>query len=330
MKKITHFYSLTPEWQYQLAEEMGAKLIDNKIIEIPETLGNGHTYFAQITPEISTLFIDFTLTSPLKITRLHSNNELYIFHYDLSEHINLIKINNADYEIGSFDKLDLAIIDNQLESSFKPAVNERAFAIRLLVDKKLLADFIEKYSSKNKSKHEDKDDTKTFYHYGNIDSNSILLIQSIKNKSVYDISFDSLLKGISLKLLGNFFNKFYDSQTEKNEITEIENEAVNRTRDYLVNNLYGPFPSLTFLSAMAGMSESKYKKMFKKCFNNTPNNFFITEKMHLAKELLESGEFHSLTDVVYELNYSKLSYFSSKYYELFKRKPSEDLIKKRH
>lgn len=328
MKEIKHIYSLTPEWQHRLVQEMGATLTDEKIILIPESIGHGHTYFTQITSGISALYIDFTLTAPTKITRLQSDNELYIFHFDLSEHINLIKINNNYYEIGSFDKLDLAIIDNQIESSFKPAVNERTIALRILIDKKILKDFIERYPYKKVTKNDDKYNDQILYHYGNIDSNSSLLLKSIKKKSIYDLSFDSLLKGVSLKLLGNFFNKFYNTENDENEITQIENEAITKTKNYLLNNLYGPFPSIAFLSAMAGMSDSKYKILFKKCYDTTPNNLFIKEKMLIAKKLLQGGTYNTLTEVIYELNYTKLSYFSSKYYKIFQTKASEDFIKK--
>lgn len=327
MKKVSHYYSLTPEWQSEFVQNLGAKLIDDKITVIPESMGKGHSYFTQIIPGISVLFIDFTLKIPLKITRNRSDSPLYIFHFDLSEHVNLIKINNKSYEIGSYDKLDLAIIDNQIESSFKPSVNERTIAIRILVDKALLNDFIKKHSKKEEVKPSAKKGQRVFYHYGNIDSNSILLIQSIKNKSVFDLSFEPLLKGISLKLLGNFFNKFYHSQNSKNA-TDSELEAINKTKEYLLNNLYGLFPSVTFLASMAGMSESKYKILFKKCFNDTPNNLFIKEKMSLAQRLLKSGEFKTITNVLYELNYSKLSYFSSKYFNFFKSRPIDDFVRK--
>jgi AraC-like DNA-binding protein len=329
MKKISYFGTLTPESLHQLAEGLETKVIDDKILFIPETLGSGNIFFTQITPDISGIFFDVKFSSPIKITRQSSSSEFFIFHYDLSEHVNLIKINNTDYQIGSFDQLDLAIMDNDLESSFKPAVDERTIAIRLFVSKSILNGFIKKYDSEIQKKRKPNSSNASFYHYGNIDSNSILLIQSIKNKLVTDLSFEPLLKGISLKLLGNFFNKFYNSDAKKSEITNIENEAIIKTKEYLKNNVNGPFPSVTFLSAMAGMSDSKYKTLFKKCFNTTPNNFFITEKMALAKTLLESGEYQTLTEILYELNYSKLSYFTSKYNEIYNRKPANDFVKKR-
>ena len=329
MKKIFHFYSLTPEWLHKLAAEVQTTVIDNKIIVFPEKIGKGCLYFTPITPGISIVFMDVIINTPLKICREPSENEIYIFHYDLSEHVNLIKINNEDYEIGSFDKLDLAIIDNQIASSFKPNLHERTFALRILVDKKLLNDFIAKYSIKL---HENKTKEKSnsnFYHYGHIDSNSTLLLKSLKSKPIDNLSFDSFLKGVSLKLLGNFFSKFYDAEHKVNIITRTDDEAIHKTKTFLLENLSGPFPSLTFLAAMAGMSESKYKMLFKQCMDITPNYFFINEKMKYAQKLLQSGNYTSLTDILYEFNYSKLSYFSSQYYKYFNRKPSQDFVKKK-
>jgi len=328
MRKVTHYYSLTPEWQLNLAEQLETKLVDNKLIIPSKDIGEGFFYFSKIMDGISVVYADLTVKEPLKITRLKSSNELYIFHFDLSEHINLIKINNVDYQIGAYNQLDLAIIDNEIESSFKPAVNQRTVALRILVDKKLLQDFIKKFSKKEQSFYENNTNKKIFYHYGNIDSNSILLIQSIKNKSVTDLSYDSFIKGISLKVLGNFFNKFYEIKDTENDLTELENASIEKTKDYLVSNLQGSFPSLTFLAGMAGMSASKYKSLFKKRYNNTPNNLFIEEKIRLAQKLLKSGQYNTLTAVIYELNYTKLSYFCAKYYDLLKRKPTDDFVKK--
>ncbi|MDQ8015170.1 MAG: hypothetical protein REI96_22180 [Flavobacterium nitrogenifigens] len=247
MRKITHYYSLTPEWQYDLVKQLNTEVIDDKLIIVPDDIGKGFFYFSQVMDGISVVYADLTTKIPFKITRKKSENELFIFHFDLSEHINLIKINDIDYEIGAFNQLDLAIFDNQLESTFKPSVNERIIALRLLIDKKLLHDFIEKFQKKENIFNHTATTRKVFYHYGNIDSNSILLIKSLKNKSVNDLSYDSFIKGISLKVLGNFFNKFYYSKEKDTKLTEIENEFIEKTKNYLTNNLYGPFPSLIFL-----------------------------------------------------------------------------------
>ena len=43
----------------------------------------------------------------------------------------------------------------------------------------------------------------------------------------------------------------------------------------------------------------------------SPALFFKNEKLLLAKELLESGDFKLISDVAYELGYNKTTYFSS-------------------
>lgn len=328
MKKINHFYSLKPEWQQELVQEIQGELIDNKIIVIPETLGTGHTYFSPIAPGISVLFVDFVLTEPVEINRLKSENESYIFHFDLSDSVNYIQIDTAEYKIGSRENPGLAIIDNQTESSFKPSVNERTLALRLLVDKKLLNELMETNSIEEYHKQKNKDQGKSLYYYDHIDSNSILLIRSLMDKSVFEHSFDSYLKGISLKLLGNFLNRYENLSVKKNEITETELEAVIKTQDYFLKDLCNPFPTINFLSEMAGMSSTKYKMLFKKHFNDTPKNLFLKEKMILAKKLLQSGNYSSLIEIVYELSYTRMNHFHSKYYAVFQRKPSEDFVKK--
>jgi len=274
MRKLTHYYSLTPEWQYDVVKQLNTELIDNKLIIVPDDIGEGFFYFSPVMDGISVVYAELTTNTPFKLVRQKSENELYIFHFDLSEHVNLIKINDSDYQIGAFNQLDLAIFDNQFETTFKPSVNERTIALRILLDKKLLHDFIQKFKKKENAFNHIETNKKVFYHYGNIDSNSILLIKSLQNKPVTDLSFDSFIKGISLKVLGNFFNKFYESKENHTELTEIENDFIERTKDYLINNLHGPFPSLIFLASMAGMSSSKYKSLFKKRFNNTPKNLY--------------------------------------------------------
>ncbi|MEO8532872.1 MAG: AraC family transcriptional regulator [Flavobacterium sp.] len=327
MKKINHFYSLTPEWQQQLVSEIEGKLIDNKIIVIPENLGSGHTYFTQIAPGISVMFVDFILKEPVEINRLKSDDESYILHFDLSDCVNFIKIDDVHYKIGSPENPGLVIIDNQTESSFTPSVNERTVALRLLVDKKLLNELLETNAAEEHNKQISKINEKSLYYYNNIDSNSILLMQSVKEKSVFDVSFNSYLKGISLKLLGNFLNRYENLAVKKNDITEPDLEAVIKTQDYFLKDLCNPFPSIEFLSEMAGMSTTKYKILFKKHFNDSPKNLFLRQKMILANKLLRSGDYNTLIEIVYELSYTRMNHFYSKYYDVFKRKPSEDFVK---
>lgn len=301
VKKITNNYDLNSEWLLQRAKEIGGELIDDKIVVFPEDLGVGNFFFGNVVPGISVVFMDFILNKPLQLKRIKSKNELYIFHYDISEACNEIRIENTLYKIGNEINSSLAILNNQLDSSFIPALDKRTLALRILVDKRLLNDFVMNHPNPL-FEEEIILDKKSLY---SVTSNSQLLIESVKNVSIFDSSFDLFLKGITLKLMGNFLEEYKNSDCSKNILTKVENEAIIKTKKYLLGNLRNSFPSIDFLSDMAGMSTTKYKILFKKRFKSTPHNLFTKEKMRLANELLVSGDFESVTEILYEINYSR-------------------------
>ncbi|QLC66333.1 helix-turn-helix transcriptional regulator [Flavobacterium sp. LPB0248] len=328
MRKSTHFYSLNSEWQYRLTCAKDNTILNKEIIVLPETLGKGKSYFTQITSGISVLFIDFNLTKPIKINHTKSDNDFYIFHFDLSEKTSSIKINDIDYKTGVSQSSGLTILSSDVDSSFSPPVGCRTLVLRLLIDKILLNGFLKNHQNEGPLIQEIETNNEPLHYHDTIDSNSIVLIESIRKKSFIESLFDSYLKGASLKILGNFLNRYSDLKEEKNEITDTEKKAISATRDYLVKNLHNPFPSILFLSKMAHMSSSRYIYLFKLKYKVTPNIFFTQEKMLLSNTLLKSGNYSSLTEIIYELNYNRLSYFSSKYYSFFNRKPSDDFVKR--
>jgi AraC-like DNA-binding protein len=329
MDKNEHLLSLSPEWQKVIADEIGGQFFNDKIILLPEKMGKGHFFFMNVIPGISLVLLDFVLSAPLKLRRITDKVERYIFHFDLSDQANLIQLCNVDYKIGYAENLGLAIFNNQAESSFEASAGTRTFALRLFVDIELMNDFIKNSPIEIKTTREINIIKESLFYSNSFDSNSILLILSIKKKLAFDESFAPFIKGIALKLLGNFLNSYSKPTAVKNQISEIENKKIIETKNYLLDNLYNQFPSIPFLSKMAGMSSSKFKSLFKKRFNETPKNIFIQEKMVLANKLLQSGDFTTLTEVINELDYVKLDYFSSKYFDIFHRKPFEDFVKKR-
>jgi AraC-like DNA-binding protein len=327
MKKSTHFYSLNSEWQHELIHEEEGADLRKEVVILPQTLGHGHTYYTEIITGVSVLFFDFTLTNPIKVSNIKSD-DFFIFHFDLSEKINLIKINNTTYKTGSIPSLALAILNGDVKSSFRPATGERTLVLRLFIDKKNLREFFKNYPNESFNLQNIKINKKPFRYYSNIDSNSILLIESLKKTSCTDISFDTYLKGISLKLLGNFLSRYSKLKNEESKMSNIEKKAIRKTKEYLLKNLRGSFPSIDFLSKLAGISPSRYIVLFKSRYLVTPNIFFNREKMLLSNKLLKSGNYNSITEIIQELNYDRLNYFSSKYYAFFKRKPADDFIKK--
>ncbi|MCV9932801.1 AraC family transcriptional regulator [Flavobacterium sp. LS1R47] len=331
MIEISHTYSLTSLWQKQLAkqliEQLGAELIAEKLLLMPKKVADGGFYYTEVMPGLSVIIWDLIFKQPILIKRLKSDDDLYIIHYDFSDEMNLIQVEEIEHKIGYKANLGLGVFDNAIDNIFQPVVGERVFAMRLLVAKDLLEFSIVKGTIRDSNKRKIKSGKNTLFFYDHIDSESKVIMHAIKNKSFLDPAFEIYLRGVALRLLAKFIDRYSNPLPMLHCVPEREVEVLNTTKEYLLDNLYKGFPGIDFLADMAGMSVSKYMSLFKKMFTGTPNNFFLREKMILANELLKSGKFDSLAAISQEVNYAKINYFTSKYFEQFGRKPSDDFVK---
>lgn len=325
MLELDYHFSLTPDWQYLLAKKIGAKLIDEEIMILPENYGQGQSYFAQVIPGISVLLLDAVFSTEITLSRLNSSQDLYILQFDVSEEINEVVFYNEDSEAPEVINSGFSVMKGKTKNYYNPVVGQRTFALRLFIDKDLLSKYLTKRSAES-----DGFDIKLFdkdiLAYNYIDSKSKLLIHALKGKSVFDVDFNFYIKGMTLRLLSNFIDSF--TVLDLNKISKIDAEAITKTKEYLLNNLYAQFPSLSILADKAGMSVSKYKLLFKSINKTSPNQFFIKEKMIEANKLLLSGEFFTVAEVAERLDYSNNQYFSAQYFKYFEKKPSDNFIKK--
>ncbi len=323
MYKDSIFFCLTPELQVQFAEDIGGKLHKNKIIEIPADLGKGYVFFIQAIPGMAVLLWDCYLKKSLKIKAYKDEIKRYIFHFDLSEQTNFLTVCDKKREIGNSINYGLSIFNNQNDSYFEPSIDERTFSVRLYIEDKLMHFFVEN----NENIHKKLKLANKNIFSDDLDGNSLLLLLSLSEKSIDNESFDAFIKAISLQLLSNFIKKSSETQTSV-DINEFEDEGLKESKNYLLNHLHSHFPSIAFLSKLANMSSTKFKILFKKKFKKTAYDLFISEKMDLANKMLESGDYNSMTEIIHELNYNKLQPFTLRYFQIFKKKPSEDFIKK--
>ena len=330
MIEITHTYTLTSIWQKelvkQLIEKLGAELIGNNFLQMPKDLADGGFYYTEVMPGLSVVIWDLIFKEPILIKRIKSEDELYIIHYDFSDEMNLIHVEGIKHKIGYKANLGLGVFDNATDNVFQPVVGERVFAMRLLVAKDLLKSTVVNGTIRDPNKRKIKNAKNTLFFYDHIDSKSKVILHAIKGKSFSDPAFEIYLRGVALRLLAKFIDRYSNLLPMICHIPEREAEILNTTKDYLLDNLYIGFPGIDFLADMAGMSVSKYMSLFKKMFIGTPKNFFLREKMILANELLKSGKFDSLIDISQELNYTQLSYFNSIYFQQFGRKPIDDFV----
>lgn len=329
LDRITFFYqyTLSPEWQQQIVEKLEATLIDDKILHMPEHIADGSSIFLEVVPGLSVFLLDMTFKVPVAITRVATDQNFYMAYFDMGDEITTHLLHDTVHKAGYHSKLGMSFMDAGIKGVIMPPVGQRSYSLRLLIDK----DFIKELFAPDRESEITSslfDESKnTLFFYSHIDSRSKILLNNLKDQSFTHPSFELKLKSTALYLLGYLIDRATRFEPIINKLSEQDINNILASGDYLMKNLLSEFPGITLLADKAGMSVSKYKVLFKKILKNTPNSFFLSEKLLLAQQLLLSGNFNSVTEIAYELGYNKAGYFSGVYKKMYNVLPGEVLIK---
>lgn len=304
---------LDTSWRQDFIDQLGARLVNPRQLLFPSHIALGGSYFMEVMPGLMVLIVDLTFQTDIEFTKIGSKEAFCIAYYDLSDEISIHQVNETEHKVGYRAKLGMAIVDAALKSTYTPPVLERMYSFRLIISKALLKEYYQG----------------DVFLYTHIDSRTRLALLKLKDRSYDDPSFELCLKGAALQAFGYLIQRMNDSgPVELVRVSDAELSQVMRTQDYLMEQLLETFPGIDTLADMAGMSVSRYNKVFKKLFKTSPNAFYLNEKLLLGQAFLKSGRFSSISEVTYELGYGKPGYFAKVYKKAFGLLPAEDFVKK--
>lgn len=324
---IEHDFSLTPEWQQAIVDGLGNKLIDDKYLIHDGRNATGFSLFLEVMPGLSVLLMDVVYHIDVAFTRRANDAQFYLMYYDLSDQFSTRIVEGIDQKIRYSMKLGMGFMDSSMQSTLIPCPGERYYSLRIFATKALIkslvgnfkpADLIEKIFDEKQN---------TLFFYTHVDSASRLLLNELKEKDFTAPSYEMLLKGIALKVLVNSLKRARVLETSIHKMSSSDTAGILATAEYLLNDLLMDFPGLSVLADLAGMSVSKYKVLFSKIMKDSPQRFFVKEKLLLAQSLLQGGNFSSVKDVALELGFAKPGYFAAAYKKAFGNLPGDDLLK---
>ncbi|MFH6937691.1 AraC family transcriptional regulator [Flavobacterium sp. YO12] len=316
LQEFKHTYSLTSDWRQSFVDGLGCTIV-NENMYFPEEIATGSSCFSEILPDVSVVLIDCVINKPLRFTRVPFEDDFWIVYYDLSDSISKHIVDDVNHTTGYKSKLNFAIVDNKINSSYLSTVGERFYAIRLLIRKSYLKTFFNDAEFEKDFKDVFDNKKKKMFFYGHIDSRSKVVLNALKQQQINNLNYEFLLKGAAYNLLAYLIERLNTKMPSMGTHLEKDIEAVMLSQQHLLSNLLIPFPGIEFLANIANMSPTKYRSLYSSIFGMSPPLFFKIEKLLLAKELLESGSFKLISDVAYELGYNKTTYFSSIYKDYF-------------
>ena len=124
------------------------------------------------------------------------------------------------------------------------------------------------------------------------------------------------------QLLEYFFSRLQNREKGFSGVEGVHADDLNNlilTKENIENNVQNII-SIENLAKLAGMSLSKYKRLFKQVFGTTPYKYYLEAKLNLAMELLMAKKY-SCSEVGHMIGYTNLSQFSKAFKKQFNTLP---------
>ena len=92
--------------------------------------------------------------------------------------------------------------------------------------------------------------------------------------------------------------------------------------EYLKKNMYSPDLKIEKLSAICGVSDTYFRRLFSARFNMTPSEYVTASRLSYAKTVLDSGDYDSIREVAYLVGYNDPLYFGKAFKKFYGYPPS--------
>lgn len=281
------------------------------VLEIPKTLGEGYVRRVGFGSEFKLTIHRYVLKEDLIIKRnpatqandvrtffFYSNREDFDFKYNSEENIPFSQKNDSSIMVST----------NDLRSEIRfPAGSNIQYVVVGITAGKLNS--ILSLQNPNTILQTILKKDASFLFFENLDTEMQLLL-----KNIVSVDMNNFLNGFYVQIKVQELMYLLFSKLALREATTFKNinsndaEKLLVIRNKILADLSTP-PLISDLAALASMSETKLKQLFKQTFGDTIYSYYQKARMEEAAFLLKQAK-HSVSQVGYELGFSNLSHFS--------------------
>lgn len=316
-------YSYNPpdlkNWLHCFSSHLNVELSNDRF-EYPQKFANGYAKVHLIEPGFSYRMVNYTLNTDYEYTcEPATEYSLLIYFYQINSPDNIF-FEVGENRIETEGKAYRAIVmtNSRIKQKLTLKRNSEVKGLTIQLSEAWLKEKIESSNKKN---------------YDLLKQNNFIqdVITAKHQKIVGDIfnheesSMPALfINSRVLRLLEGFLENMLkrNSVEPMLSISSKDFESILKIEGLLLENYGEVFPKIEKLARIALMSESKLKKIYKQAFGMGLYEYYQKNRMHKAKELLNSGEY-TVSQVGAMLGYHNLSNFSASFKKEFNQLPRD-------
>lgn len=319
MFKFKYQISTPENWHKDMESQIPIVLKENTF-KLKSEFGTGGAQYFELQPGLWIEEMDFNLKDHLDVEVLRKpTNDAFFINFWLTN-AQVKQLFSEDEKVLDFkyDNVSVVLLSSATNSFYALPKNQQVKLVMIWMTREWLLE--NAVGTKNRRFRSLFEGDAPLYLTESLDYRFKYILEQIDFKNSSKLN----LLSSTLQLL-NFFFKNLEKQNVNNLATlNIHNSDLKRmlyVKEYVHAN---PLEdnSLDDMAEIAGMSLSKFKRLFKKVFGTTPYKYCMEHKLNLAMEMLKK-ENYSVSQTGFMIGYSNLSQFSKAFKNKFGQLPSQ-------
>lgn len=290
--------------------------VKNGILTIPDNKGKGYLRGLRLENSINMLISNYEFNEDLLAKRFGSQNTLNRILFSFN---NIFPDPNSKKNYSRGDLPSIQIFKGKLNfETFYPGKTKFNY-IFIAIDSDKLAKALGLNS-----------DNEIFSYI--IDSEQSILFEELISPKIQQIALEIIQAEIPDSLIDFFFKikaeelicltlkeLFKRENSTRHSLNEIDVQKIYKVRDRILSDITVP-PVIKDLASQIGMSESKFKRLFKQIFGDSFFSYYQKFRMKEAARLIKENKM-SVSEVGFSMGFSNLSHFAKVFQDHIGMKP---------
>ncbi|SEB10656.1 helix-turn-helix domain-containing protein [Pedobacter hartonius] len=325
MREVIHQYGVESDWMESMAVQLDG-YVQGSYIKVPEGGSPGTRYVCAISNQITAFLVDVVYHEDVVYRLRNTQHDFISLFFNLTEGNATHILNGVSRSIGRWG-YNLSVFDSNLDGDYLVKSGCTTYMIAIFIKKNALKEYISdipKYNQILESVFEP--ELNTIVRFDRMSNQAWWLMDELRRFPPGGPLYDVFIQGTVYGLISDYLDQLLVQEIILEKVVQEDVSNIISSQSYLVEHIKDHFPGIPALASKACMSETKYKKIFKKITGDSANSFFLTNKLSFAKELLEKGN-HTVAEIADEFNFFDASHLIEQFRNSYGVSPKEYLIK---
>ncbi|KIO77742.1 transcriptional regulator [Pedobacter lusitanus] len=325
MREVIHQYGVELDWVADIAPKLGGYTEGNYII-VPGEDRPGTRFILPVNENITVFVINVSYNEDVIYKLRNTRDDFVGVYFNLTEGDAVHVLDDVSRLAGRWG-CNLAVFDASLEGEYIVKAGCTTFKLAIFIKKTAL----KAYFSKNEHYAQVLDSVfdpaqNTIVKFDRMSSRAWWLMNELRNTRATGPLYEVMVTGTVYGLLSDYLDQTINQEIIIEQVVAEDVAAIINSQAYLIEHIAAPFAGISRLAADANMSETKYKKLFKKITGAAPHTFFLTSKLAYAREILETGDY-TIGEIAAQFNFTDSSHLIEQFRTAYGTTPKEYLTR---